>query len=365
METWQQELQQSINTASQLKTYWTQMDEKTEKEIDAITTRFPMSIPRHYLSLIGKFDASDPIFRMAVPQGHELSLAEGSFDTSGEESNTKEIGLQHKYGPTALVLSTQSCAMYCRHCFRKRFVGLTVEEIAKMDDEIFLYIQAHQEITNVLISGGDAFLNSDERLESMLKRLDGISHVRSVRFGTRTPVTFPERILLDEALTDLLSRYRNRFGLYVVTQYNHPVEICDKSLEAIRKLQEAGCVINNQTVLMKDINDDSDTLSRLFIGLTEQNIIPYYLFQCRPVKGVLKQFQVPIVEAYPIVKACRSRLGGLSKRFRYVMSHITGKIEIVTVDANGNAVMKYHQAKEKKDEERVFTHHFAPSDCWL
>ena len=134
--------------------------------IKEISEKFPISIPPYYLSLINKDDKDDPIKKMCIPSEFEKDLR-GNFDTSGEGQNTVITGMQHKYKETAMILSTNQCAMYCRHCFRKRLVGLSDEEIAKNFDEMAEYIKEHKEINNVLISGGDSFVNSNSKIKEM------------------------------------------------------------------------------------------------------------------------------------------------------------------------------------------------------
>ena len=218
--------------------------------VQAVADRYPMCITPYYLGLIDPNDPDDPIRKMAVPAPIEEEEG-GSFDTSGEQSNTRVPGLQHKYLQTAMVLTTNRCAMYCRHCFRKRLVGLTDEEIAANFERVTGYIREHEEITNVLLSGGDSFLNSNETIARYLDALTPIGHLNYIRFGTRTPVTWPERI--DEALCETLARYTARKTIFVVTQFNHPREITPESAAAVAALRRAGCIVRNQTVLLRGV----------------------------------------------------------------------------------------------------------------
>ena len=198
------EFRKNICTIEQLKKY-TQISLLEEGRLRRIIERHPMSITPYYASLIDWNDPNDPIRQMAVPSLEELDLA-GSYDTSGEHENTKMPGLQHKYSQTALILATDKCATYCRHCFRKRLVGLHTEEVLHRFDGAARYIRKHKEINNVLISGGDPFVLSTDVLERFLKRLSAIKHLNFIRFGTRTPVTFPDRILKDKGLLRLLKK---------------------------------------------------------------------------------------------------------------------------------------------------------------
>ena len=360
---WQEELRDGVRTAEQLAPilHWTQ--EETAKRAEVIR-RYPMLIPRYYLSLVDPEDPDDPIGRMCVPSLAEFQEG-GSFDTSGEADNTKLEGLQHKYAQTVLLLSTNQCAMYCRHCFRKRLVGLSEEELNKRVDEVVSYVKDHREITNVLISGGDAFLNPNHILERYLRELTAIGHLDFIRFGSRTPVTLPERIYGDQEFLDLFARYAQKKALYVVTQFNHPRELTDQAREAVRALIRRGVQIRNQTVLLRGVNDSAGTLGDLLSGLTRMGVTPYYIFQCRPVTGVRGEFQVPIREGIRIVDGAKSRQNGFGKAVRYAMSHPLGKIEIVCQSPEGETLFKFHQSKYPQDSARAFTVRLGPQDAWL
>lgn len=335
-----------------------------ESRLEEILTRYPMSVTPYYLSLIDWDDPDDPIRKMSIPSVDEFDLS-GSLDTSGEASNTVTTGMQHKYRETALILSTSKCAMYCRHCFRKRLVGLSDEEIATHQGEMFDYLRAHKEISNVLISGGDAFLNDNDVLERYLENICAIEHIDFIRFGTRTPVTLPARITEDAALVDLLRTYSHSKQLYVVTHFNHPREITQQATEAVRLLREAGVVVRNQTVLLKGVNSDPAVLAALLKGLTAIGVAPYYIFQCRPVTGVRSQFQMPLRAGYAVTQQAARLQNGLGKSFRYVMSHETGKIELLGPLPDGRMLLKYQQAKYPADAGRMFAADLAHDQCWL
>jgi KamA family protein len=329
-----------------------------------ILDNFPMSVPKYYLSLADMTDPDDPIRKMCVPSLSESDMT-GHFDTSGEGENTVITGTQHKYSPTALVLSTHNCAMYCRHCFRKRLVGLNDDEIAENLGKIADYIAAHEEITNVLISGGDAFVNSNENIESFLKAFSGIDHLDFIRFGTRAPVVLPRRIYEDQELLEILRKYNKLKKLHIVTQFNHPRELTQEAKRAIDSLHSSGCGIKNQTVLLRGVNDKAETLAELMRALTRFGITPYYVFQCRPVSGVGTQFQVPISEGVELVDRAKRSLNGPAKSFRYVLSHVTGKIEILGALPGGETLFKYHQNKYPEDASRLFTVRLKDGQAWL
>ena len=323
-----------------------------------------MSITKYYLSLIDPNDPNDPIRKMAVPSKWEMDVS-GSYDTSGESESTKMVGLQHKYSQTALLLATNVCGMYCRHCFRKRLVGVSTSEVLANLENAIRYIKEHQEVNNVLITGGDPFLLDTHILERFLIGLSEIPHLQFIRFGTRTPVTFPDRINLDDSLLELLSRYSDKDRrIYIVTQFNHPREITPQSIEAVDRLIRSGVVINNQTVLLRGVNDNPGVLGELQNRLVGIGVCPYYIFQCRPVKRVKKHFQVPLAEGYRIVEEAKGMMNGHSKRFKYIMSHWTGKIEILAVMGN-EIYLKYHQTRDPRNIGKVFKKRLTPTAGWL
>ena len=335
---------------------------ETEK-LKQVTQIHPMRISPYYLSLIDWNDPDDPIRKMAVPSLEELDL-DGFYDTSGEAENTKMPGLQHKYSETALILSTNRCATYCRYCFRKRLVGLPTKEILKRFEDAADYIAEHEEINNVLVSGGDPLVLSNEVIKKFLETLTKIEHLSFIRFGSRTPVTLPSRFT-DPELLSLFKRYSQIDSrLYVVTQFNHPREITPQSVSAVSKLINAGVLLSNQTVLLKGVNDNSETLATLMNRLVSIGVTPYYVFQCRPVKRVKRHFQVPICEGVRIVEKAKAKCNGHSKRFKYIMSHKTGKIEILGI-MKGKIYFKYHEAKNRKNLGVMFKRRVDENAGWL
>ena len=210
-------------------------------------------------------------------------------------------------------------------------VGNNAEEIAYHIGEMVEYVTNHPEIDNVLLSGGDALINENKRLEQYLEAFSTIEHLDYIRIGTRVPVVLPHRILLDQELLDMLYKYNRR----------------------------------NQTVLLKGINDESSTLAELMNRLTSIGVLPYYVFQCCPAMGVKNQFQVPLLTGQRIVDEAKKDMSGQAKQFRYVMSHVTGKIEILGRPDGEEMLFKYHQAKYEKDASRFFTAKLSEEQCWL
>ena len=334
---WQEELKNNVTTIEELAKYIPFESSEIEK-LESIVKDFPMSIPRYYLSLIDPNDPNDPIRKMSLPALEELDDA-GMWDTSGEASNTKTEGLQHKYAQTTLM--------------------------AKTFAPILSYIKEHQEINNVLISGGDSFLNNNQVIAYYLKELSSIEHLDFIRFGTRIPVSLPSRITEDPELIDILREYGKKKTIYVTTQFNHTNELTPQAIASVDLLLSAGVIVNNQTVLLRGVNDDPDTLANLFNSLIRNRIIPYYIFQCRPVTHVKTQFQVPLAEGAKIVDQAKAKCNGFSKRVRYAMSHETGKIEILGMLNDKEMLFKYHQAKDPKNSSRIFTVELEDGQAWL
>ena len=355
-------MENSIYTIDQLKEF-IDFSPQEEKKLKQITQRHPMLITPYYLSLINWDDPDDPIRKMAIPSLNESNL-EGSYDTSGESENTKMAGLQYKYKETALILATNKCAMYCRHCFRKRLVGLQTKEIIERFEDASTFIKQHKHINNVLVSGGDPLILKKEIIEKLLSILSELPQIKFIRFGSRAPVTFPSRFK-DKGLLRILSTYsRPDRRLYVVTQFNHPNEITPQSIEAVDNLIRSGVIVNNQTVLLKGVNDNPVTIANLLNSLVSIGVNPYYIFQCRPVKRVKHHFQVPLVKGVKIIEKAKEHCNGHSKRFRYIMSHRTGKIEIVGILEN-EIYFKYHQAKNRNNLGKIFKIPVDENAGWL
>lgn len=360
---WQEEMKNNITDISQLAPVLG-FSEEEKRKLGDLLEHYPMSIPRYYLSLIDLDDPDDPIRKMCVPAVGEFDV-EGEFDTSGEASNTVVSGVQHKYEESALVLTTNRCAMYCRHCFRKRLVGLTDEEILSHFNEMVEYIRAHEEISNVILSGGDSLMLPTSTLERYFDELTQIGHIDLIRIASRMPVVYPMRIIEDKKLLSVLERYTQKKQIYLVTQFNHPNELTTQAHAAIRALLRCGIVVKNQTVLLRGVNDSPEVLGALLKKLTAFGVVPYYVFQCRPVTGVKTNFQVPFLEGCDIVEGAKAMQSGQGKCFKYCLSHPTGKIEVVGKLDETHVIFKYHQTKHKEDSGHVFVKELSAADGWL
>lgn len=359
---WKKEYHKNINRIEQLRKFYP-ISKKEEQILKKVIVRHPMSVSQHYLSLIDFADPKDPLKKIVIPSKDEL-ITTGSYDTSGEQSNTKFLGFQHKYKQTVLLLSTHRCASYCRFCFRKRLVGVSRNEILKNIDRAVNYIKKHHEVNNVLITGGDPLILSTKVLTRFLEKISRIEHLAFIRFGTRVPVFLPQRFLKDCELLENLAYFCSKKQIYFVIQTDHVREVTPEMIEAVEKLIKMGIIFNNQTVLLKGVNDDPKVLANLQNKLVSIGINPYYVFQCRPVKRVKNHFQLPLLEGYQIVEKAKTTLNGHSKRFRYVMSHKSGKIEIIGVYKD-QMIFKYHQAKEERNQGKIFMRKISKTAGWL
>lgn len=288
----------------------------------------------------------------------------GSLDTSGEHQNTVVPGLQHKYARTGLLLVTDRCASYCRYCFRKRIVGKDSGEIASDFAQVALYIGSHPEMTNVLLSGGDPFMLSTAKLNKILDHLLPIAHLESIRFGTKM-IAFEPKRFEDSALTGLFRRIHEAGkAAIVITHFDHIGEISVDAERTIRSLRAEGVQFLNQSVLLAKVNDDPEILAATFAKCHQIGVRPYYLFQGRPVKGA-SHFQVPLRRGVEITHGISQRLSGIEKTFKYIMSHHTGKIEILDVGDDGRMYMRYHQNKVLERIGKIFSRPHVETACWL
>jgi len=302
--------------------------------------------------------------RYIIEPSDEESCSPGSWDTSGEHMSTIVKGLQHKYQQTALMLVTDKCFSYCRFCFRKRFVGRVSDEVASDYPAIGRYIAAHPEITNLLISGGDPFVLTRIQLNGILDHVLTIPHLRSIRFGTKSIVHHPARFE-DPGITAMFSRIRQAGKTpLLITHVDHFGEISELTERVARNMIAQGVQLLNQTVLLRRVNDQPEILTETFRRLHCLGIRPYYLFQARPVRQG-SHFQVPFVRGVPLVQDAQRRLGGIEKTFRFIMSHHTGKIEILDLTDDGRLYMRYHQNRDPMKVGRIFSRPCRDGDCWL
>ena len=365
---WKEELSNNITSVDELKDYLP-LSYDEEADLRAVTEAHPMNIPRYYLSLIDTHDPDDPIRKLAVPAVEELVVAGAMGDTTkdpyGDDKHDKGNGILHKYSYTALVVATEYCSMYCRHCFRKRMVGLPNRQTVENFHKAAKYIAAHEEITNVVISGGDPLLLPTQVIRKMLAALENIPHLNFVRIGSRAPVVYPLRFA-DEELIEVLRDFGRKKTLQLPTHFNHPAELTAEAADAIRRVREAGVTINNQAVFLRGVNDDVETLTALMNALLRIGVNPYYLYQCMPVARVRHHFQVPLKQGVDIVDEARRRMDGYAKRFKFIIGHDIGKLEICGRSGNTLVLKQIHARQEAPQEgSRLLFRRLNDTGGWL
>jgi len=365
---WRSELKDNINSIDKLKQY-VELDSEEEEKLREVVNKHPMNIPRYYLSLIDHNDPNDPIKKLAYPSEEELVIAgamgETTKDPYGDDKHNKGNGILHKYPYSALIVATDYCSMYCRHCFRKAIVGLPNDKTVENFQNALKYIKEHKEITNVIISGGDPMIIDTPKLKKMLEGLKEIEHINYVRIGTRTPVVYPMRFF-DEELMEYLKEFNKVKTLYIPTHFNHVSEITPTAKEAILRIREAGIAVNNQAVFLKGVNNTVEDIENLMNGLTSIGVNPYYLYQCMPVSRVRNHFQVPLSEGIDIVDEAKTRLDGYAKRFKFIMGHDIGKIEIIG-KASDKLILKHIHSRPEKPEQasEIKIMQLTPTAGWL
>jgi lysine 2,3-aminomutase len=269
---------------------------------------FKIGITPYFVALMDKDDPNCPVRLQATPRPQEMIEHSSDMDDPlAEERDMPVMGLTHRYPDRVLMYMTQECAMFCRHCTRKRKVA--DPHTAADDDQIQAgidYIARTPVVRDVIISGGDALAVSDERLEAIVSAIRAIPHVEIIRIGTRMPVSLPMRIT-DELLA-MLKKYH---PIYLNTHFNHPRECTAESFTACARIADAGIPIGNQTVLLKGINDKAETIMKLNHTLLMMRVRPYYIFQCDPTYGNY-HFRTSVSKGIEIIKALRGWTSGLA-----------------------------------------------------
>ncbi|MEI6789652.1 MAG: KamA family radical SAM protein [Myxococcaceae bacterium] len=297
----------TIKTIEELESYLT----LTPVEKKAILTLsksggLPLQITPHYLSLIDPKNPNDPLRLQVIPQQAEFDPVDlERRDPLGEEDHEVVPHLVHRYPDRVLLLITDRCAAYCRFCTRKRWVGQGPTPKIEHFNQAINYLAEHTEIKEVIISGGDSLLISDDKIEKLLQKIKAIPSIEVVRFHTRMLTFSPKRIT--DQLVNILKKYP---PVYIVGHFNHAQEISTETEIAISKLVENGICVLNQTVLLKNINNTQEILTNLFRRLTRLRVRPYYLHQCDIAPGT-QQFRVPLEEALKLVQSLRGHISGL------------------------------------------------------
>jgi lysine 2,3-aminomutase len=267
-----------------------------------------MAITPYYASQMDPKDPHCPVRKQAVPTASEVDFSESDMDDPlFEDVDSPVHGLTHRYPDKVLFLITDQCGMYCRHCTRRRLAGQTDQERdKKATDAVIKYIEEHDEIRDVLLSGGDPLLVSDKKLDDIISRLQNIDHVDIVRIGSRAPCTLPQRITPE--LCDMLKKHH---PIWLNTHFNHPKEITTESKKAVEMLADAGIPVGNQSVLLKGVNDCPTIMKKLVQDLVKIRCRPYYFYQCDMSKGI-EHFRTSVAKGIEISEALRGHTSGFA-----------------------------------------------------
>ena len=271
-------------------------------------TKLAMSITPHFFNLIDRDDPDCPIRRQVIPRVEETITSPYELsDPCGEDSNMPVPGLVHRYPDRVLFLVTDRCASYCRYCTRSRVVSGAGDQALETNYEAaFQYLEEHTEIRDVLLSGGDPLLFSDSKLEQILSRLRGIKHIEFLRIGSRIPVFLPQRITPE--LCRMLQKYH---PLFVSVHVNHPRELTSEVKEGLECLANHGIPLGNQSVLLRGVNDNVETMKALTHKLLMCRVRPYYLYQLDLIQGS-SHLQVPVAKGLEIIEGLRGHTTGYS-----------------------------------------------------
>lgn len=319
------------------------LTKKEKREIERVVQKYPLRISDHYFSLIE--EKGDPIWNQCIPSKEELS-SRGEKDPL-EENNEHGL-LTHRYPDRCLFLVSSECAMNCRFCTRKRKFGCEKKEITSEEiDKGMEYIRNNEGIRDVLLSGGDPLMRSNKDLEEIIKKLKDIKHLEMIRIGTRVPCTYPERV--DHGLCELLHEYRNGPPIFINTHFEHPNEINEKSKKACEMLIDAGIPLGNQSVVLRDVNDDPKIFKELNRKLLEIRVKPYYLYQADLAKGIY-HFACPVEKGIEIMKFLRGHTTGMACP-QFVIDSPGGKIP---VDLGYTKFQKSGEMNMKNYEGRGF-----------
>lgn len=303
---WHWQLKNRINDVRKLAQIINLSPEKI-REIEKVGQRFRWSISPYYASLLDQENENCPIRKQSVPSGLELADKEGKDDPMNEEFTSPAPCITRRYPDRLIINVTNQCAMYCRHCQRRRNIGkIDTHSSLEQLEAALTYIKKNPEIRDVLITGGDALMLSNQQLDWLLSELDSIPHVEIKRLGTRTLVTLPQRITPE--LCEILEKHP---PIYLNTQFNHPKEISVEVAEACSRLIKAGVILGNQAVLLREVNNNAHIMKKLNQELLKIRVRPYYIFHAKQVVGT-GHFVTPIEEGLEIMEGLRGSTSGLA-----------------------------------------------------
>ncbi|MFC1832580.1 KamA family radical SAM protein [Thermodesulfobacteriota bacterium] len=327
MEEWIEQLKNSVNTLERLSEFINVTPEEKEA-IETLNTKWGTS--PYFASLMDRNDPKCPIRRQVLPSLQETVNKYGieNYLIWKENRDTEEIrpdSIARQYHDRVAFTVTDVCVNYCRHCFRNELVVNRDLQLRMDVDEGLEWIREHKEIRDVLVTGGDPFVLSDEKIDYIIKKLREIPHLQMIRFGTRSPIVLPHRIT--PGLKKILSPF-HKIPIWVNTQCNHPNEITEKTAQAVFDLLTCGINVGNQAVLLKGINDDPETFRELHQKLLRVRIRPYYVFYCEPAPGI-DHFRTTVEKGAELIRdAIRGHTTGLAQPM-YVIATNIGKIPLM------------------------------------
>ncbi|MFP4036200.1 MAG: KamA family radical SAM protein [Desulfobacteraceae bacterium] len=327
MEEWMEQLKNSVNTLDKLKEY-IKIAPGEAQAIESLHTKWGTT--PYFASLMDPDDPACPVRRQVIPSIEENENRYGIpnyliWKENRADGEERPDSIARQYYDRIAFTVTDVCANYCRHCFRKEVVVDRALKLRMDVEEGLKWIKDHPEIRDVLVTGGDPFVLSDDKIEYLIRRLREIPHLQMIRFGTRTPIVLPHRIT--ENLKKVLAGYHS-IPIWINTQCNHPKEITEKTAKAVYDLLSCGVNVGNQAVLLKGINDDVDTFRKLHQKLLQVRIRPYYVFYCEPAPGI-DHFRTPVEKGAELIRdAIRGHTTGLAQPM-YVIATNIGKIPLM------------------------------------
>jgi len=304
---WRWQLRNAIRDIATLEKV-VELTEDERLHLKESLTKFRMAITPYYAALMDKEDRKCPVRLQAIPSINELHDDPSDLDDPlHEDVDSPAPGLTHRYPDRALLLVTNACSMYCRHCTRRRVVGFEDSDFSTIHiDKAIEYIKETPEVRDVVVSGGDPLVLSEDKLEYVLKRLREIDHVEIIRIGSRMPVVLPQRVT--DSLVNMLKKYH---PIYVNTHFNHPKEVTVEAKKACEKLANAGINIGNQSVLLRDVNDCPSIMKKLVHDLLMIRVRPYYIYQCDLSRGI-SHFRTTVSRGIEIIENLRGHTSGLA-----------------------------------------------------
>lgn len=362
---WEEQLKNPIRTIDDARKLGAKISKEEQRTLEEVAREFPIKITPYYADLIHWEDPKDPLRRLVFPCPEEVEKIGTTDDGYGDEPNTvTEIpGLEHKYDPTVLVLSTNACAGFCRECFRRTLVREEKQKDFRsvlnpgQYPSVKRYICDHKEISDVLISGGEPLMLPTNKLMDLIDNVLAVN-VKTLRIGTRMFSYLPQRISQDSRLLELLN-YGNlrRRSIRFVHHLQHPREITDEMKEAIKKTQEKGIGHYSQTVLLKGVNDNPKVLRQLFQEMDAIGIVPYYVFELMKQKGTT-HLGVPTAEGFRIFQEAQEGLEGTAQTAKYVIPCETGKLQILRVNSTAertSADARYLKTRRNYEGQKELT----------